>query len=102
MSNFFNAPKGSREKSFAFSNDGGLDAENAGEQSSRLHPTPAVLTNAQKTNDTVNPRSGDESITFATGPLGGSDDNPKTHYQPTSVADARKTLPGEAEDPRLC
>ena len=53
---FFNAPKAGRNAAFHFDNEltasadppPGLTAEINGDQSSRLHPTPAVLDNSQK------------------------------------------------------
>ena len=98
MSNFFYAPKGGRENSFKFDNNTGLDAENAGDQGSRLHPVPAVLSNAQKTSDTPNPRTGDETISYDGTPFGG-DRNNKSHIQ-TPAQSGEGTMPGEAPDPR--
>jgi hypothetical protein len=38
---------------------------------------------------------------YDTTPFGGDEPN-DTHFQPVDLSEANKTLPGEAEDPRLC
>lgn len=48
---------------------------------------------------TENPDSGKSQ--YSSTPFGG-DKNTESHIQTANVADARKTLPGEQEDPRLC
>lgn len=45
---FFYANKQNRNAAFSFRNSDGLDAEIAGSQSARVHPTPATLDTRQK------------------------------------------------------
>ena len=103
---FFHANKKNRNAAFSFPNEGGLAAEAGGDQSSRLHPTPTVLPAKERNPGppafTPAGTFGDESgVTYQGTPFG-SDKNTKSHIQTADIGQARRVLPGEQDDPRLC